>query len=47
MARISETLIEQLKFDVSLPPLVEAHGITLKPHGQDLLGTCPFGSCRI
>ncbi len=42
MARIPDHAIEQLKSDVSLQRLVDAHGITLKPHGQDLLGTCPF-----
>ncbi len=42
MARIPEIEIERLKQEVSLQRLAESAGITLKRHGADLLGLCPF-----
>ena len=46
MARIPEAVIERLKGEVSLEHLAEAAGITLKRHGADLLGLCPFHDDR-
>jgi DNA primase len=42
MARIPNEQIERLKQEVSLQRLVEGMGITLKRHGADLIGLCPF-----
>jgi DNA primase len=42
MARIPDNEIEQIKANVSLQRLVEASGVILKPHGNDLVGLCPF-----
>lgn len=42
MARISDSELDRLKREVSLLALVEAAGITLKRHGKDYLGLCPF-----
>ena len=42
MARIPDEVIERLKDEVALARLVETAGITLKRHGADLLGLCPF-----
>ncbi len=42
MARIPDEQIERLKHDISLIRLVERQGITLKKHGKDYLGLCPF-----
>ncbi|MES9994104.1 MAG: CHC2 zinc finger domain-containing protein [Candidatus Thiodiazotropha sp.] len=42
MARIPEEQLERLKKEVSLQRLAEGMGITLKPHGADLIGLCPF-----
>ena len=42
MARIPDEQIERLKQAVSLVGLVERQGITLKRHGKDYLGLCPF-----
>ena len=42
MARIPEDELERLKQAISLQRLVEARGITLKRHGQDFIGLCPF-----
>jgi DNA primase catalytic core len=42
MARIPEQAIERLKQEVSLQRLVEGMGISLKRHGSDLIGLCPF-----
>lgn len=42
MARIPDEQIERLKAEVSLERLAEAAGVTLKRHGADLLGLCPF-----
>ena len=46
MARIPETEIERIKQDISLERLAEAAGITLKRHGQDRIGLCPFHDDR-
>ena len=42
MARIAEQELNHLKREVSLLRLVEAAGVTLKKHGKDYLGLCPF-----
>ncbi len=42
MARIPEHEVERLKQEISIQRLVDAQGIVLKPHGQDLIGRCPF-----
>ena len=42
MARIPDNELERLKQDISLERLAESAGITLKRHGQDLIGLCPF-----
>ncbi len=42
MARIPDEVIERLKQEISLQRLAEAQGITLKKHGQDMIGLCPF-----
>jgi len=42
MARIPDDQIERLKAEVSLVRLVEAKGVTLRKHGKDWLGCCPF-----
>ncbi len=42
MARIPEAEVEQLKQEVSLQRLAEGVGVTLKCHGADLIGLCPF-----
>jgi DNA primase len=42
MARIPEEQLERLKQKVSLQRLAEGMGITLKRHGSDLIGLCPF-----
>ncbi len=42
MARIPDDQLDQLKHEISIQRLVEAQGIPLKPHGQDLIGRCPF-----
>jgi len=42
MARIPDEQIDRLKQDISLIRLVESQGITLKKHGKDYLGLCPF-----
>jgi len=46
MARISEEEIERLKSQISLSRLAEAKGVKLKPHGENLLGLCPFHDDR-
>lgn len=46
MARIPDDQIERLKQEVSLVRLVEGQGITLKKHGKDYLGLCPFHDDR-
>ena len=42
MARVPEAEIDRIKREVSIERLVEAHGVVLKPHGQDRIGICPF-----
>lgn len=42
MARISEETINRIKQEVSLVRLVESFGVTLKKHGKDYIGHCPF-----
>ena len=42
MARIPADELARLKREISLERLVEAKGIALKKHGQDLIGHCPF-----
>jgi DNA primase len=39
MARLSDETLTRIKQEVSL---VERQGITLKRHGSDLIGLCPF-----
>lgn len=42
MARLADEVIERVKRDVSLNRLMENWGVTLKKHGKDYLGDCPF-----
>ena len=42
MARIPDEELRRLKREVDLPRLVRRRGVVLKPHGDDLLGLCPF-----
>jgi hypothetical protein len=42
MSRIPQDELENLKQQISLERLVEQKGISLKKHGQDLIGHCPF-----
>lgn len=42
MARIPDDQLERLKQEISLQRLAEGMGITLKRHGADLIGLCPF-----
>lgn len=42
MARIPDHEIERLKLQVSMVRLLETAGITIKAHGKDLVGRCPF-----
>jgi hypothetical protein len=42
MARLPDETVTRLKQEVSLQRLVEGMGITLKRHGSDLIGLCPF-----
>jgi len=42
VARIPDELLERLKAEVSLVSLVQAHGVTLRKVGKDLVGSCPF-----
>jgi len=42
MARIPDDELDRLKTEVSLQRLAEGMGITLKRHGADLIGLCPF-----
>ena len=46
MARIPDEVIARLKGEVALARLVETAGVTLKRHGADLLGLCPFHDDR-
>ncbi len=42
MTHIPDSEIQRLKRDTDLAALVEASGVTLKRHGGDLIGLCPF-----
>ena len=42
MARFFRRPTNRIKSDVSLVRLVEQSGVTLKPHGKDRIGHCPF-----
>ena len=42
MARISDDELKLIKETVSLQRLVEGSGVQLKPHGDNLVGHCPF-----
>lgn len=42
MARIPDDELARLKQTVSLQRLAESRGLTLKRHGADLIGLCPF-----
>lgn len=42
MPRIPEERLDRLKQDVSVQRLAEGMGVTLKRHGADLIGLCPF-----
>src|SRR6478672_8531840 len=40
--RIPDSVIERLKQSISVERLAEESGVTLKRHGADLIGRCPF-----
>ncbi len=42
MARIPQEEIDRVKHQVPLADLVRARGVELRPHGENLLGLCPF-----
>jgi DNA primase catalytic core len=42
VARIPEEELRRLKREVDLVRLVRRRGVILKPHGEDLIGLCPF-----
>ncbi len=42
MARLAETVIEQIKQEISLVRLAESQGHQLKKHGKDYALNCPF-----
>ncbi len=42
MAHIPDEQIERIKAEISIQRLAEGAGITLKRHGTDLMGLCPF-----
>ncbi len=46
MARVSEEEIRALKREISVERLAQARGVTLKKHGSDLIGLCPFHDDR-
>ena len=46
MARVPESVLEQLKAKVSVERLAEGAGVVLKPHGKDRIGLCPFHDDR-
>ena len=46
MARIASEVVERLKREVSLEQLARASGISLKRHGENLIGLCPFHDDR-
>ena len=42
MARLPDETVTRIKQEVSLQRLAEGMGISLKRHGADLIGLCPF-----
>jgi DNA primase catalytic core len=42
VGRIPEAELERLKREVAVAALASARGVTLTPHGADLIGRCPF-----
>jgi len=46
MARIPEEELRRLKREVDLVRLVRRRGVELAPHGEDLIGLCPFHDDR-
>lgn len=46
MARIPEQEIERLKREIAVERLAESRGVTLRRHGADLIGLCPFHEDR-
>ncbi|HHM05417.1 MAG TPA: hypothetical protein ENJ19_06710 [Gammaproteobacteria bacterium] len=42
MARIPDEQLDRLKQEISVQRLAEGMGISLKRHGADLIGLCPF-----
>lgn len=46
MARVPADELERLKAEVSLVRLVEGKGVSLRKHGPDLIGCCPFHDDR-
>ncbi|HSL84878.1 MAG TPA: DNA primase, partial [Thermoanaerobaculia bacterium] len=42
MARIPDEELRRMKREVDLVRLVHRRGVVLKPHGEDLVGLCPF-----
>jgi DNA primase catalytic core len=42
VARIPEAELARLKREVAVATLAAARGVTLTPHGADLIGRCPF-----
>ena len=46
MARVPEVELERIKRDVPVERLVAARGVSLRRHGKDLIGLCPFHDDR-
>ncbi len=46
MGRIPKAELERLKREVSVRELAEARGVRLAPHGDNLIGLCPFHDDR-
>jgi DNA primase len=46
VARVPDDELERLKAEVSLVRLVEGQGVSLRKHGADLIGCCPFHDDR-
>src|SRR3989338_3035140 len=42
MARIPEEELQRIKQEIDLVALIQAKGIELKTHGNNLIGLCPF-----
>ena len=42
IARIPEDVLERIKQEISVQRMAEAKGVTLRQHGADLIGLCPF-----